>query len=113
MLTTSLEWTGNTGSAGRAHLIILKYKIPIDIVLPGSRTVPGFLAIGRSNSLDINNDTLTVNGGFSGTGVLKGSPGQAWSLQVPEQYFLITAATVLKTLTVNAGGNLSLGNSLI
>jgi len=111
-LNTGLEWTGNTASAGSGTPHNVKVQNTNNIVLSGSRTVPGFLTINPVESLDISSNTLTVNGGFSGTGVLKGSPMAELVTAGSGTIFFDTTANLLKTLTVNTGGNLSLGNLL-
>ncbi|HEX5151074.1 MAG TPA: hypothetical protein VFW07_06475 [Parafilimonas sp.] len=111
-LNTGLEWTGNTGSTGFGSPYHVKVQNTNNVVLLGSRAVPGFLMLDPVNSLDINNNSLTVNGGFAGTGVLKGSVASELVTAGSGTIFFDTETCLLKILTVNNSGNISLGSNL-
>lgn len=111
-LNTGIEWTGNAGSAGAGAPFNVKIQNANNIILPGSRTVPGVLTIAASNSLNINGYTLTVNGGFSGTGLLKGNTSSALITDGTGKIYFDATANTLKALTVDTTGNTTLGNAL-
>ncbi len=112
-LNTGLEWTGNSSSTGPGSPYSVTVQNSNSILLSGSRTVPGTLTVATGNSLDINGNTLTVNTGFSGNGNLKGSTSSGLITSgAGTVYFASSPYNQLKTLTVNSGGNLTLGGNI-
>jgi hypothetical protein len=109
---TGAEWTGNTGSTGLGEPYNVIIQNANNIILSGSRIVPGTLTIEAANSLDINGSTLTVNTNFSGTGKLKGSQTSGLTTSGSGTVYFDDAANFLRTLTVNTTGNLTLGDAL-
>jgi hypothetical protein len=112
-LNTGMEWTGNSGSTGAGAPYNVTVQNANSVVLSGSRTVPGTLTVATGNSLDINSNTLTVNTAFSGTGKLRGSTASGLVTSgAGTVYFSSSPYNQLKTLSVNSGGNLTLGGNI-
>jgi hypothetical protein len=90
--------------------------------MPSSSSVLNNLTIGSGSTLDLNGQSLTINGNLSGTGFLRGSATTSISItgsgtlnmdqSTPVTSTTLTGRTnVLNNLTVN-GGTLTLGNAL-
>jgi hypothetical protein len=112
-ISTGIEWTNNTGSTGAGAPFNVTVQNANSVLLSGPLTVPGTLNVATGNSLDINSNTLTVNTAFSGTGNLKGSAASGLITSgVGTVYFAAGPYNQLKTLSVNSGGNLTLGGNV-
>jgi hypothetical protein len=110
---TGLEWTGNSGSTGAGAPFNVTVQNANSVLESGPRTVPGTLNVSTGNSFDINSYTLTVNTAFSGGGDLRGSAASGLITSgTGTVHFSSAPYNQLLTLSVNTGGNLTLGGNI-
>ncbi len=118
-LPTSLEWNASGTTAGLGIPFNVTVQNINNILLSGNRGVGGSLDIAPADALKINNNTLTLNGTITNTGLLTGS--SASNINVGSSgalgtlYFDQTTSNVtnvLKNFTVNSGAQAIIGNGL-
>jgi type IX secretion system substrate protein len=110
--STGKEWSSNNVSAGLGVPQNVSITNSNSITLSADRTVPGTLSL-TAGSLDINDKTLTVNGGFAGTGgYLKGSVSSNLVAGGTGTINFDPSANYLKDFTIKNPADLTLGNAL-
>jgi len=128
-MATSNTWTGATNSAWNVPNNWCTGQVPsigADVIIPNTSNKPlltsntsvGAFNLANGATLSLANNTLTINGTISGTGLISSSPTSNLICTGSSNgtvYF--SAATkdttnVLKNLTINTSGTVVLGNSL-
>ncbi len=118
---TGAEWTGNTAAAGIGSPYNILIQNANNIIMSGSRTVPGVLTVTAGNSLNLNGNILTINSSYSGTGNLTGSVASGLIINnnagtiyfTPDVYPGGSTNNYLRTLLLNgSSANATIGDSL-
>ncbi|HEX5149941.1 MAG TPA: putative Ig domain-containing protein [Parafilimonas sp.] len=112
----ALNWSNSEIPSNSCDMITIPAGPVNQPRLMGNITVPS-ITIMPGASVDLNGNTLTVNGSFVGTGKLKGSATSGLTIATPGDagtvYFdPASPYNQLKTLTVNSGATLTLGGNV-
>ncbi len=112
---TGMEWSVNTTTPGNGSPQNVVIQNTDYIIMNGSRGIGGDLTIGAANTLNLNSNTITLNGAYKGAGFLSGSALSGLIINgiAGTVHFSPGGRTnVLQTLTVSGSGDLTLGDSL-
>lgn len=112
---TGLEWSVNSTTPGAGVPKNVTIQNTNNVLLGGDRGIGGKLTIASTDSLKLNDHTLTLNGSISNTGFLSGSSlsGLIIGGNAGAVYFSAGGkSNVLQTLIVKSSASATLGNAL-
>jgi hypothetical protein len=112
---TNTNWTNNQlPDFNACSWVIIPAGTTFLPKLDADKIVPGIVIL-KGSSLDLNGHNLTIGGTFLGTGKLSGSATSGLIINGAAGTISFTPNSPfnqLKTLTVNSGGNLTLGGNI-